>query len=75
MPEEINFENELIRLLDREPFVPFFISLTSGERYEVGNPRSVAIGGSVVAILGEKTGLVFFRKNKIVAVDAPEPAV
>ena len=74
MSEEINFENEILRLLDRDPFVPFIIRLTSGDHYEVVNPRRVAWGANTVVVMHPTTGLSFFRKNQIVAVDAPETA-
>ena len=31
-------------LLDRDPFVPFRITLTSGQVYEILDPHSVALG-------------------------------
>jgi hypothetical protein len=75
MAEEINLEDEIKRLLRREPFVPFFVRLTSGERLEVASPYQMAIGdGNTVAIMRPRAGGIFIRQNQIVAVDTPEPA-
>jgi hypothetical protein len=74
MPEEIKFEKEIIKLLDREPFFPFNIVLTSGDRYSVADPHSVAFGESTVVVFQRQTGMSFFRKNQIIAVNAPELA-
>lgn len=38
--------DELKELLDRDPFVPFRIVLTSGTVYEVTSPYQVAVGQS-----------------------------
>jgi hypothetical protein len=74
MPEEMGLEEEIVKLLEREPFHPFSISLTSGEKHVVDDPHSVALGGNLIAIIKLKSGLVFFRKSQVVGVDAPEPA-
>lgn len=74
MAEEMNLEGEVEKLLDRGPFHPFTIVLTSGDRYEVTGPRGLAFGGNVVVVVHPRTGISFFRRNQIVAVDAPEPA-
>lgn len=74
MAEDLRFENELNDLLDREPFVPFSIVVTSGDHYKVTSPRQVAIGDSVVVIVPPKSTMVFFRKNQIVGVEVEEPA-
>jgi hypothetical protein len=72
--EDISFEEELKKALDREPFTPVTIVLASGDRYEVTDPWQVAIGASTVIILPSRSTHVFFRKNQIVAVEVPEPA-
>ncbi len=72
MSEEINFEGEILKLMEREPFVLFTIRLTSGDHYEVTDPHRVALGGSTVVVVHPRSGISFFRKNQIVAVDAPE---
>lgn len=72
MTDEINFNDEIRRLVDREPFAPFTIILTSGDRYDIADPHLIAVGENVVSIVGR--GVIFFRKNQIVAVEAREAA-
>ena len=73
MSETIDFEKDLEKLLDQDPFVPFDMVLSSGDRYEVSNPRWVAMGGNVVVVL-QPGGSAFFRKSQIIAVNVREPA-
>ncbi len=73
MPEETKFDKELVRLLDRRPFVPFSIILNTGDRYEVVGPHQLAIGArDAAAVIHPKSGLSFFRKSSVVGVDAPK---
>ena len=72
MGEQINSDEEIDGLLAREPFVPFSIVLTSGDRYGVTSPRQVAIGGNTVVVMRPRRGISFFRKSQMVAVDVPE---
>jgi hypothetical protein len=72
MKDELNFNDEIRRLMDREPFAPFTIILSGGDRYEVSDPYLIAVGENVVSIVGK--GVIFFRKNQIVAVEAREAA-
>jgi hypothetical protein len=75
MPEQINFEEELKNALDRRPFAPFFITLTSGERLEITERHQVAIGeGNTMAVLKPRAGGIFIRKNQVVSIDVPEMA-
>lgn len=74
MSEAINFNDEIDRLLDRDPFVPFTIILSSGDRYEVTGPRQVAMGENVIVVCPPKSTMSFFRKNQVVGVDVAEPA-
>ncbi len=58
------------QLLDREPFQPFRIVLTSGDRYEVPDPHLVAILESQVFYAHpESDRFSFVRVNQIAAVD------
>lgn len=73
-PEAISVEEELRRLLRREPFHSIIIKLTSGDRYEIEDPQAMAIGSSTIVIMHPKKGSTFIRKSQIAAVDAAEPA-
>ena len=70
--EPINFEDELKRYGKAEPFKPFDIVVTSGDRYPITNPWQLAIGGNNVVVALPKTGIQFFRKSQIVAVHVHE---
>ena len=72
--ENIDFEDELRRYWRQEPFVPFDIVVTSGDRYAIGQPEQLAFGGNVVVVVLPRTGIRFFRKNQIVAVHVHESA-
>lgn len=74
MAEDISFEDELKKALEHEPFLPFTIVLTSGDRYDVTDPWAVAIGASTVVVFPPKSTHVVFRKSQIVAVEVHEPA-
>lgn len=74
MPEELNFEDELNKTLDAEPFVPFTIVTASGDRYDVPSKRWVAFANAVVIVLRPRLGSVTIRLYNIVAIEVHEPA-
>jgi hypothetical protein len=73
MSEEINLKDEIVRLLDREPFVPFVVVLTSGDCYEVTDPHSLALGQNVLIIVPPRSAHVFMRWNQVSSVEVKEP--
>jgi hypothetical protein len=57
-------------LLDRQPFEPFRIVATRGDRYEVPDPHLVALLESQVFYAHPKSDrFSFIRVNQIVSVD------
>lgn len=72
--EQIDFEEELRRYHRADPFNPFDIVVTSGDRYEITQYDQLAFGGNTVVVVLPKTGIRFFRKNQIVAVHVHEPS-
>ena len=46
---------EIIELLNRDPFVPFTIVTTSGREYAVANPHLVALGQSLLHVFFPKS--------------------
>ena len=74
MAEQINFEDELRRYGEAQPFVPFDIIVTIGDRYPITDRWQLAMGGNTVVVALPRTGIRFFRKNQIVAVHVHEPA-
>ena len=68
-----NLLEAILELKNREPFVPFRIVLTSGDKYLIEN------GANLVEMRTEffyasprKDGFVFLRKNQIAAVERPD---
>ncbi len=60
---------DMIRHLKRqEPFVPFLIVMTSGDRYEVEDPDALAIGVSQVHYYPRSGMGIHMRVNQIAAV-------
>ena len=75
MAEDLRFDEELNHLLDRDPFVPFTIIVTSGDRYRITGPRQVALGENLVVIVPPRSTMSFFRKNQVVGIEIEEPAI
>jgi hypothetical protein len=65
----------LKELLDRDPFVPFRITLTSGDGFEIGNPYLVSIGESVVNVFYPRSDrFAILRSNQIASFQALDAA-
>lgn len=73
--EQIDFEEELRRYWRKDPFVPFEIVATSGDRYLINDPGNIAFGTNTIIIALRKTGIQLLRKNQIVAVHVHEPSL
>jgi hypothetical protein len=48
-------KEQLQELLDRDPYVPFTIIMTSGHEYDVVNPHLVALGQSQITVYVPKS--------------------
>jgi hypothetical protein len=67
--------NDLKEFLDREPFLPFRIVLTSGSSYEVTSPYQIAIGQTQLDYYFPKSDRkAVLRMNQIAAFEDSEPA-
>ena len=73
--EQLKFDEELQRCCRAEPFLPFDIVLTSGDRYEITHWQQLAFGENMIVVALPRTGIRFFRKNQIVAVHVREPSM
>jgi len=71
-PESIDFEDELRKYAEADPFTPFEVIDSSGDRYSVVAQSQLAIAGNTVVTFLPKLGIRFFRKNQIVAVHVNE---
>jgi hypothetical protein len=65
MTEEVGLRSELIKLLDGKPFVPFQIVMSSGDRYRVADPHSVAVGRDVIMVLPRTGASLTLRFNQV----------
>jgi hypothetical protein len=67
--------NEITELLDREPFMPFRIIVSSGHGYDVTDPHLVALGKSVVHVMRARSDRYdILRQNQVAAVEVLESA-
>ena len=71
--ERIEFEDELRRYGRADPFMPFDIVVSSGDRYTITNSDHLAFTANTVVVAEPKTGIIFFRLGQIVAVEIREP--
>jgi hypothetical protein len=72
--EEIDIIGEIEKALDRRPFQPFVIVVSSGDRYEVTGRHQVAVGRQVVIILPPDSTSIYLRANQLVAIELAAPA-
>ncbi len=67
--------DEIVEHLDREPFVPFRIILTSGQGYDITNPHLVALGESVMHVMQPRSNrYAILRLNQIASLEVLETA-
>jgi hypothetical protein len=68
---------EIIELLNRDPFVPFTIVTTGGREYVVANPNLVALGQSLLHVFFPRSDRsATLRIAEVVSLefgDAPRP--
>src|SRR5688572_19476270 len=62
--EEISIIEEIDRMHSADPFVPFEIMMTSGQRYEIG-PGDSLIGSSTIWLISHRRGKHLLRQNQI----------
>lgn len=74
MAEELNFEEELSRLRNANPFVPFTVVMASGDRYEVNDPNIIAFGNDMLFIFRSKAkgGSAYCRIYNVSSVEISE---
>ncbi len=73
MAEDIDFYDELRRVKRADPFTPFVIVMSSGARYKVTDPDSVATGPGMFCVFPPKSGLYFFPLHQISSIEVLEP--
>ena len=62
-------------LLHRQPFEPFTIVMTSGERYLVENPDNVAVSDTRISLFPPRTERwILIRLNQVASIESIEKA-
>jgi hypothetical protein len=69
--EETSLLDEIQRLADAEPFVPFAIVMASGGRYEITGADVVIFGRNVIYVFAPRTGVSMLRPNQLTEVIVP----
>ena len=65
----------LDEMINRDPFVPFRIVLTSGKKYRIANPNLVAIGESQMTVYAPKSDdWSILRMNQIASIEVTQSA-
>ncbi len=72
MAEHLDFYDEIRRLQAAEPFQPFVIVMSSGARYEVDDPYTLAAGTAMFAVHKPKAGFFFFPLHQISSIEVLE---
>jgi hypothetical protein len=72
--EDIDFTDELRRVLLAEPFHPFVIVMTSGARYEVTDRLQCATGRTTFTYYPPKSGHFSFPLRQISSIEVLETA-
>ena len=65
----------IIEMLNKDPFVPFRIVLTSGEGFEISNPNLVALGKTQLTIYQPRSDRwAMLRLNQVASLAGLESA-
>jgi hypothetical protein len=73
--ENISITEEIEKALDRRPFQPFVIVMSSGERHEVTGRHQAAVGQAVIVIVPPDQSSIYLRTNQIVSLELAAPAI
>src|SRR5690348_10569912 len=72
MSERINVRTEIEERIDRDPFDPFVIVMSSGHRYRIEDPGEVVVGDEAIVILPfRRGGHSVLTSTQISSVDVP----
>jgi len=74
MSERITVGNEIRQLLDSDPFGPFIIVMSSGDRYQVRDAREVIFGQDAITLVPLRSGgHSTLRLNQISSLEVSDP--
>jgi hypothetical protein len=72
--EPVDYNVQIIKLVDQARFVPFTILLSGGKRHEVTGPRQVAMVGKMIMVVLPRATHALFKKTDVVGVVVNKPA-
>jgi|HubBroStandDraft_1064217.scaffolds.fasta_scaffold2785046_1 hypothetical protein len=67
MAEDLGFEDELNSRINRDPFEPFEMIISSGDRFAIDGRVQVAVGRGTITLFHPRSGVTIIRKNQLVA--------
>ena len=71
MAEDISIERELAVCVARDPFEPFVIIMTSGDRFRIDDRDQILVGRRAISIHGLRSGTVVLRKSQLLGLEMP----
>lgn len=67
--------NEITELMNKQPFEPFRIVLTSGDKIQIDNPNNLAVGDTRIGYFAPHSDRwVMIRSNQIAMLESVERA-
>ncbi|HZK80313.1 MAG TPA: hypothetical protein VFC46_04580 [Humisphaera sp.] len=74
MSEQLKFDEEVQMLIHADPFKPFTLIFSSGDKFEVTDPGFFVFGEGVIYLVQQKSGLAIFRKHELIGVEVHQNA-
>jgi hypothetical protein len=70
---DVTVGSEILRLRDRDPFTPFTIVMSSGDRYRIDDPIELAMGRDALVVIPiTRIAHIVLRYQAIAAVEVVE---
>ena len=69
MSEQVSFEDEVQKLIHADPFIPFSLILSSGDRFDVTDTGFFVFGDSAFILVQRKSGMAILRKSQVIGVE------
>jgi hypothetical protein len=75
MPQEESARDVIIHLRERDPFRPFDVVMSSGEKYRIDEPLALAIATSQLHYYPRSGMGIHLRLNQVASVEEPGESV
>jgi hypothetical protein len=67
--------DDIRELMDKQPFEPFRIVLTSGDRIQIDNPHNLAVGDARIGYFPPRSNRwIMIRSNQIAMLESADQA-